>query len=266
MRQKVKQLMGILLCLVMVLSLMPGMSLTAYADDTHETEKTQVSVQMVWEDNDDAAHKRPESIRVQLYADGLALGSPVTLDEHSGWSYRWSDLTKYVNESGQTGDRKEIAYTVYETAIPKGYVGKVAGSAETGFVITNTDKTGILIIEKEFDIAPWDPFTPDDSPMDVPVIMTWNDNNNRDGNRPGSVVVRLLANGEEVAFAELNAGNHWRYTFTGMPRLDENKERINYTITEDPVEWYKAEINGFNIRNNYEPELTSVTVTKKYIV
>ena len=34
MRQKMKQLMGILLTLVMVLSLMPGMSLTAYADDT----------------------------------------------------------------------------------------------------------------------------------------------------------------------------------------------------------------------------------------
>ena len=260
MRQKVKQLMGILLCLVMVLSLMPGMSLTAYADDTDETEKTQVSVQMVWEDNDDAAHKRPESIRVQLYADGLALGSPVTLDESNSWSCSWSDLTKYVNESGQAGSRKAIAYTVDETAIPEGYVGKVTGSAETGFVITNTYETGKLIIEKEFDIAPWEPFIPDDSPMDIPVIMTWNDNNNKDGNRPGSAVVRLLANGEEAAVVELNADYHWRYTFTGMPRLDENKEKINYTITVDPVEWYNAQINGFNIRNNYEPELTDAAV------
>ena len=33
MRQKLKQLMGVLLCLVMVLGLMPGMSLTALAYD-----------------------------------------------------------------------------------------------------------------------------------------------------------------------------------------------------------------------------------------
>ncbi len=34
MKQKLKQFMSILLSLVMALSLMPGMSLTAYADDT----------------------------------------------------------------------------------------------------------------------------------------------------------------------------------------------------------------------------------------
>ena len=32
--------------------------------------------------------------------------------------------------------------------------------------------------------------------------------------------------------------------------------------TEDPVEWYETEIHGFNIRNNYKPELTSVSVKK----
>ena len=221
-------------------------------------EKTQVSVRNDWEDNNDKAQKRPQSIEVQLYADGLALGSPVTLDEKNGWSYSWSELKKYVYEGGL----RAIAYTVHETEIPVGYVGEVTGSAETGFVITNTSETGKLIIDKEFDIAPWDPFIPDDSPVDVPVIMTWNDNNNKDGNRPESVVVKLLSNGTEVAYAELNAGNNWRYTFTGMPRLDENKEKIEYTITENPIDWYKDQISGFNIRNNYEPELTGVTVKK----
>ena len=38
--------------------------------------------------------------------------------------------------------------------------------------------------------------------------------------------------------------------------------KIEYTITEDPVDWYEAEIHGFNIRNNYKPVLTSVTVRK----
>ena len=124
----------------------------------------------------------------------------------------------------------------------------------------NTDNTGKLVIEMDFDIDSWPPY--DDSPRDIPVIITWNDNNDKDGNRPESIVVRLLADGVEIADAELNAGNNWRYTFTGLPRFDENKEKIKYTITEDPVEWYTAEINGFNIRNNYNPNLTSLTVTQ----
>ena len=219
-------------------------------------EKTQVSVRTDWEDNNDKAQMRPQSIRVQLYADGRALGSPVTLDEENGWSYSWSDLTKYVYEGGL----RAIEYTVDETEIPEGYVGEVSGSVEAGFVITNTYETGTLIIEKEFDIAPWEPFVPDDSYVDVPVVITWNDNNNADGNRPKNATVRLLANGTEVANAELNSGNGWRYTFTGMPRLDENREKIEYTITEDPIDWYKDQISGFNIRNNYEPELTEAAV------
>jgi hypothetical protein len=100
--------------------------------------------------------------------------------------------------------------------------------------------------------------------MDIPVIKTWDDNGNRDGNRPESVTVRLFANGAEVATAQLTKDNGWRYTFTGMPRLDENKEAIKYTISEDPVTWYSAEINGFNIRNIYEPELINVWVHKEW--
>ena len=98
--------------------------------------------------------------------------------------------------------------------------------------------------------------------MDIPVIKTWNDDNNRDGNRPESVMVRLLADGVEVANAELNEKNNWRTTFTGLPRFTEDKVRIEYTLKEDPVKWYEAEIHGYNIRNNYKPELTSVSVRK----
>ena len=118
------------------------------------------------------------------------------------------------------------------------------------------------MIEKEFDIEPWEPFGPDDSPIDIPVVKTWNDNDNKDGNRPASVTVRLLADGVEVASAVLNEDNGWKYTFKGMPRLNENKEKIRYTITEDAVEWYEAEIYGYSIRNNYKPEVTSVSVKK----
>ena len=227
--------------------------------NTHGPDETEVNVRKVWVDSNDAAGKRPESITVQLYADGQAAGAAVTLDASNNWSYSWTKLAKNANEAGLI---REIKYTVAETEIPEGYIAKTTGNASTGYVITNTFETGKLIIEKEFDIEPWEPFGPDDSPMDIPVIKTWNDNNNKDGNRPGAVTVRLLADGVEVATAQLAESNGWKTVFTGLPRLTAEKQKIVYTITEDPVEWYEAEIHGFNIRNNYKPELTSVSVRK----
>ena len=97
--------------------------------------------------------------------------------------------------------------------------------------------------------------------MDIPVVKTWDDDGNKDGNRPESITVHLLADGEEVAKAELNEENGWRYTFTDLPKKN-GEEKIEYTITEDPVEWYETEIDGFLIRNVYKPETTSVTVRK----
>ena len=238
-------------------STLAGKATLTTITNKHTPGPTEVSVTKVWVDNG----KHPDKVKVQLYADGQAYGDEVILSAPD-WSYTWKDLPKNTNPTGAYACAKEIVYTVAETEIPEGYIAKVTGNAATGFVITNTFETGKLVIEKEFKVDPWEPFGPDDSPLDIPVTKTWNDDNNKDGNRPEAITVRLLADGEEVASAQLNEANEWKYTFTGLPRLNENKEKIVYTITEDPVEWYEAEIRGYNIRNNYVPELTSVSVQK----
>ena len=65
------------------------------------------------------------------------------------------------------------------------------------------------------------------------------------------------------AWVKLNAKNGWKHVFTGMPRLKDGKS-IVYTVTEDPVPWYRTEIYGYYIRNIYEPETTKVTVRKAW--
>ena len=99
--------------------------------NTHEPEKTEVSVTKVWDDEDDADGIRPSFVNVQLYADGEEEGSVVSLTEDNGWTYTWTDLPSYA--SG-----KAITYTVDEVAVPDEYVKTVSGSAKEGFIITNT--------------------------------------------------------------------------------------------------------------------------------
>lgn len=99
--------------------------------NTHKTEKTSVSVEKKWKDQDNKDGVRPSSIRVQLYANGKASGDPVTLDAANGWKYTWSGLDK--NAAG-----KAITYTVKETSVPHGYTSMISGDMASGFTITNS--------------------------------------------------------------------------------------------------------------------------------
>ena len=104
---------------------------------------------------------------------------------------------------------------------------------------------------------------PDAEFVDIPVTKTWNDNNNADGNRPASVTARLYADGVEVDSHVLTAAENWQFTFVEKPRYQEdNKTEIVYTVGEDAVAMYAATVNGCNIVNDYQPEVTSVSVSK----
>ena len=106
---------------------------------------------------------------------------------------------------------------------------------------------------------------PDAEFVDVPVTKAWSDNNNKDGNRPDSVTVRLYADGVEVASHVLTAAENWNFTFTELPRYQEdNKTEIVYSVSEDTVAMYGVEINGYNLLNVYKPEVTSLSVSKHW--
>ena len=231
--------------------------------NTHGPEKTEVSVRKVWADNNDAEKIRPDSITVQLFADGIAAGEPVTLGADNKWAYSWTDLDLNIYENGVS---RAIRYTVAEMEIPEGYVGKVTGNASTGFVITNTfieTGKGKLIIEKTFDIEIPEPEEEtEEETTDFEVEKVWvDDNDNADGNRPESITVRLYAGGQEIKVVKLNASNGWRHHFGNLPKFVNGKP-IHYSVREDPVEGYVTEIDGFTIYNKYQPEMTQVTVRK----
>ena len=92
--------------------------------------KTSVTVSKAWEDNNNQDGKRPESIKVQLYADKAAIGDPVTLNDANNWTYIWKNLDE--KNSGN-----EIVYTVEEVSSPEGYTVSISGNASEGFTIIN---------------------------------------------------------------------------------------------------------------------------------
>ncbi len=96
--------------------------------NTHEPEKVSVSGSKKWDDSDDQDGIRPQSITVDLYADGVKTDS-VTVTEKDGWKWTFEGLPKYDG-----GD--EIEYTMSEQAV-SGYKAD-KDSIKDGETITNT--------------------------------------------------------------------------------------------------------------------------------
>jgi len=134
----------------------------------------------------------------------------------------------------------------------------------TGAAIqVSNGKTTVAKLYNKYTPAPTP--EPDAEFVDVPVTKTWSDNNNKDGNRPDSVTVRLYADGVEVASHVLTAAENWIFTFTDLPRYQaDNRTEIVYTVNEDAVPMYSVQINGYNLVNIYQPEVTSLSVAKRW--
>ena len=192
---------------------------------------TDVTVNKVWDDEDNKYNNRPSSITVKLFADGVAYTSATITPTDGNWSYTFEDVPKYKLVNGEA---VEIVYTVTENAVP-GYTTSV-----NGLTITNT---------LEY--------------VEFSGTKTWVDNNNQDGLRPESIIVNLLANGTEIeeVIVRADANGKWTYAFTALPKYVDG-EKVTYTVSEDEVEGYETSIDGYNITNTHEPETMKISVTK----
>lgn len=188
----------------------------------HTPEKIAVSGQKTWIDNNDQDHIRPASVTVALLANGKETGKTAIATAETGWKYEFTELDRYQNG-------KAIEYTVKEVGVPTGYT-----ATETGMNVTNTH-------------------TPEKTSVKGKKI--WKDEDNKDGIRPSSVTVKLLADGKETGqTATVSETSGWTYEFTGLDRYQEGKE-IAYTVEEVNVpDGYTASVEGYNITNTHTPE------------
>ena len=236
-------------------------------DDT-----TTVTVSKVWNDNNDANAKRPESITLQV-KDGehVVKEQVVNIDnanngDSNNWTYTFTNLPKY-DDNGQ-----EIVYTASEeeadTDDLKFYTNDgVTGDMTTGYTITNT-------------------FTVPDERIELTVNKVWEDNDTQANRRPGTIVINVKAenadNNDSEAIIdtyELNTLTETSHTFTGLPKYNSRGDEIQYTVEEQEknpgdLHFYTtvvgevidvdADSKQATITNTFEKpdDTTEVTVTK----
>ena len=204
--------------------------------NSYTPSKTSVTVTKRWDDAGNQDGIRPNSVKVQLYADGQKYGGEVELNGGNNWTTTWNNLPEKA--AGKT-----IEYTVKEVGTVNGYTTATGKDSSNG---------SIIICNKH---------TPEKTTISGK--KTWDDANNQDGKRPSSIIVNLLADGNKVAEKEVTADNGWKYDFKDLPKYQNGRE-ITYTVTENSVSEYNTKVCGCNIKNSYTPKKTSVTVTKNW--
>ena len=191
--------------------------------DEVEKEYTKYSVTKVWEDDNNRDNRRPDSVSVQLYANGTAKGNPVVLNNSNNWKYTWDKLVKMNNGT-------EISYTVDEPEVPTYYTKTVNGNT-----ITNKHTPEVIRI---------------------PVTKVWEDNDNYFNARK-SVTVDIKVGNEVKDTITISASDNWTKTSKDLLKY-ENGSEIQYTVSERDVEGYELkgitgnQTSGFVITNTYE--------------
>jgi len=186
----------------------------------------------IWIDNNNEYKTRPETITVNLLADGIEVAEiEVKPDANGEWKYEFTNLPKFND------DKEEIVYTITEDEL-ENYTYEVS---EEGYDLINTikqDKTSVSGTKTW--IAP-------------------------EGTQYPSITINLLRDGKEVDSKELENGTT-TYTFENLDKYDLTDGHIyEYTVTENEVEGYTSVQNGTNFTNTIEQDKTSVSGTKTWI-
>ena len=233
-------------------------------------EVTKVTVTKVWDDNNDQDGKRPDSVDVQLLANGEAVGDPVTLDEtNKHWTHTWEELP--VNADGEP-----IEYDVDEVDVGNDYEsekGDVEGNAKDGFTVTvtNTHTPEVTTVEGE---KQWD----DDkysseaataegvdnqyATVPVQITLTGSDGNTYSVELDGSA--DTAPTGAAPAGYEYEA---WKFRFVNLPKYQDGVE-ITYAVTETaPDGWTVTYDDGNTVINTPDEhkKVNDTTITIKKV-
>ena len=210
-------------------------------------DRTSVTVTKIWDDNNDIAQKRPQSILVELKDETGANVGTQTLSNTNNWTYTFENLRKY-NDRGE-----EIKYTVDEREVNAGELYFYTKTIDNDtYTITNT-------------------FTVPEEKISITANKVWEDNDNSARKRPTSVILQIK-NGEEVVQSKpVTNATGWSCEFTDLAKYDSLGNEIKYTIDEqeanaDDLKFYEKTIdnNTYTVTNTFRvpEETTSIEVTK----
>lgn len=199
---------------------------------------TNLTVNKVWDDNDDQDGKR-RTVTFDLYRklageadytkmDGQSRDINVNAGDSAAY---WFDLPVMVG--GKQAEYKAVEATAIDGYTTPQCTDPASAVDGSGMVMTCTNT-----------------HAPETTSLGV--NKKWNDADNQDRSRPNSITVHLVKNGVKTnQSATLNAANNWSNAdaFTNLP-VYENGMKITYGVQEDVPSGYTVTTDGVDKNRN----------------
>ena len=208
-----------------------GYKITLY----HAATKTEnIGGTVTWDDEDDKYGRRPESVTLHLYRNGLDTGETRTASAANGWSYSFGDLKVFQNF-----ERTE--FTVIEDPVK-------------GYSISSGDYNFTNVFDKSVYTT-------------INGIIYWKDSYDSYGARPDTVTLHLYANGVEIDSQTIRSGDSnitlWDFDVISY-ELEHLGEDTVYTVTEEPIPGYETTVKAETDEDQDESTARIFTITNEF--
>lgn len=206
-----------------------------------------LTVKKVWELYGHQESEIPESVQVQLYADGVPYEQPVTLNKAGNWSYIWPKLD----------DSK--TYTVDEVNTPENCEKRIEPGADGNFTIYNSMKPE-LTVEKIVRDGEWA-----DKTREFEFKIEFKDGNNQPitGNFAYAIENK---DGGQISAGDLQVQNGWAAFKLGHEQKIKIKGlpiKVTYRV-EEVADGNTAFVASYQINNQKdEKNCPSVQITNE---
>ena len=185
-----------------------------------------VSVEKIWEDDNNKDGKRPDKATVKLLANGADTGKELALTKDNNWKGTFTNLDEYKDE-------EKIVYTVKEIDEKDGSI--TIGDNKYQVTYGGTEEKGLTITNKlEEKSSPLTPITP--SKTDIKVEKVWQNKDGKVIEAPvDKIEVELYRDGKATGEKkELTKDNKWTAEFKDLDVVEklDSKKAYEYTVKE----------------------------------
>ena len=192
-----------------------------------------LTINKTWDDENNKWGLRPDNVDIILKKDGAEVErKQITKDN---LSVTFTDLL--VEDS----DR----YTIEESPLLLYSSSIKYNELEDCYEVTNTLKDDIF--------------------TDVSGTKTWV--NDKESNRPESITIKLLKDGEVYRTTTTNAEKDWKYSFDKVPIYNKDETRCVYSVEENSVDKYTSQYvgNGNGLAIKFNDQFKTESISYDYV-
>lgn len=184
-------------------------------------------------------------------------------DEHNKWGLRPDSVDIILKKDGTEVERKQITKDNLSVTFTDLLVeDSDRYTIEEGSLLLYSGSTEYNELEDCYEVTNT---LKDDIFKDISGTKTWV--NDKESNRPESITIKLLKDGDVYRTTTTNAEKEWKYSFEKVPIYNADETECIYSVEEESVDKYTVQYagNGKGLTIKFNSQFKTESVSYDYV-